>query len=246
MGNPAVHFDIIGPDPETTGKFYSELFGWHTQTFPEMGGYTMIDAHAGGGINGGFGPTQAGQSPFVTFYVEVGDLQETLDKGGSLGAKTLVPPTEVPNIVTFAHFADPQGNVIGLVKGGGEGPGVSAGDNPKVDWFEVLGPDPKALWSFYRELFGWEIKESAPDADMVYGQVDTGADRGITGGIGGTPDGQPHVTVYARVEDLQKYLDRADELGGTTIMPPMKVDDHTTIAVIRDPQGTMFGLYTGM
>ena len=45
MGSPVVHFDVSGPDPETTAKFYSELFGWHTQTFPELS-YTMIDTHA--------------------------------------------------------------------------------------------------------------------------------------------------------------------------------------------------------
>jgi predicted enzyme related to lactoylglutathione lyase len=27
-----------------------------------------------------------------------------------------VPVTEIPNMVTFAQFADPQGNVVGLVK----------------------------------------------------------------------------------------------------------------------------------
>jgi len=28
-----------------------------------------------------------------------------------------MPPTEIPDQVTFALFADPQGNVIGMVKG---------------------------------------------------------------------------------------------------------------------------------
>jgi uncharacterized protein len=245
MGNPVVHFDIIGPEPEMTAKFYSELFGWHTQSFPELN-YTMTDTHAGGGINGGFAPTSEGQPSFVTFYAEVDDLQATLDKAESLGGKTLATPTEIPNVVTFAMFADPQGNVIGLVKGGGQEAPASAGDNPKIDWFEVLGPDPQALWSFYRDLFGWQIKESSPDAGFAYGQVEPTGGRGIPGGIGATPDGQPHVNMYAAVDDLQKYLDRAGELGGTTIMPPMKVDEHISVAVFRDPQGTTFGLYTGM
>ena len=33
-----------------------------------------------------------------------------------LGGKTVVPETEIPNMVTFALFADPEGNVVGLVK----------------------------------------------------------------------------------------------------------------------------------
>ena len=52
MGNPVVHFEINGPDPELVAKFYSELFGWHVQSIPELE-YTTIDTHGGGGINGG-------------------------------------------------------------------------------------------------------------------------------------------------------------------------------------------------
>jgi predicted enzyme related to lactoylglutathione lyase len=28
-----------------------------------------------------------------------------------------VPPTEIPNMVTFALFQDPEGHTVGLVKG---------------------------------------------------------------------------------------------------------------------------------
>ena len=34
-----------------------------------------------------------------------------------LGGKTVMPVTEIPGMVTLAQFSDPQGNVIGLVKG---------------------------------------------------------------------------------------------------------------------------------
>ena len=78
---------------------------------------------------------------------------------------------------------------------------------------------------------------------MLHGAIDTGG-AGARGGIGSTPDGQPHVTIYALVDDLQKYLERAESLGGKTIMQPMQVDEHTHIAVFVDPQATTFGLYS--
>src|SRR5574341_770127 len=37
---------------------------------------------------------------------------EIIGKGG----KTIVPVTEIPGMVTFAQFADPEGNVVGIVK----------------------------------------------------------------------------------------------------------------------------------
>ena len=245
MGHAVVHFELIGPNPREAAKFYEELFGWHTQTWDEGGEneYILVDTHAGSGINGGIGASRGG-SPKVTFYAEADDLQAMLDKAESLGGTTVMPVTEIP-MVTFAHLSDPQGNVVGLVKGaepGQEAPGVSPGDNPGVSWFEVLGPDPKALWGFYKELFGWSIKESEGEG-FVYGEVDTGSERGIPGGIGATFDGQGHTNVYAGVDDLQKYVERAESLGGKTLMPPMEVSGGTSIAMLADPQGTWFGLF---
>jgi predicted enzyme related to lactoylglutathione lyase len=66
----------------------------------------------------------------------------------------------------------------------------------------------------------------------------------MRGGIGSSPDGQPHVVLYSSVDDLAKYLERAEGLGGTVMMPATQVDEHTSIAVLTDPQGTAFGIYT--
>jgi len=45
----------------------------------------------------------------------VDDVEGYLDKAGTLGAKTLVLPVDVPT-GTFAWFNDPDGNTIGLWK----------------------------------------------------------------------------------------------------------------------------------
>jgi predicted enzyme related to lactoylglutathione lyase len=239
MGNPVTWFEINGPEAEQTAKFYSELFGWHVDAMPEAN-YNLIDTHSGSGINGGIGQTREGQPPHSVFYAENPDIQALLDKAESLGAKTVVPVTDIPDMVTFAQFTDPWGNLIGLVKGDGS-TRVSDGDNPPVDWFELQCSEPQKAWDFYRNLFGWEIKGSE-GAGPPHGEIDAGS--GIHGGIGGSPDGKPYVTMYALVDDFQKYLERSEALGGTTIMQPMEVGEGTSIAVFRDPQGTMFGLYT--
>ena len=44
------------------------------------------------------------------------DLEAALRKAGELGGSTVVPPTEIPNMVTFAIFTDPQGHRIGLIR----------------------------------------------------------------------------------------------------------------------------------
>jgi len=52
------------------------------------------------------------------FYVEVDDPQKYLEQAESLGGKVVAPVTEIPDQVTFALFADPEGHVIGIVKAG--------------------------------------------------------------------------------------------------------------------------------
>jgi uncharacterized protein len=238
MANPVTWFEIHGPEPERAAAFYTELFGWSTRTFPDMN-YTLIDTHAGAGINGGIGQTTEGQPPHSPFYAENPDIQALLEKAESLGATTVTPVTDIPDMATFAQFTDPFGNLVGLVQGDGS-TSVSDGDNPPVDWFELSCSEPQKAWDFYTELFGWEIKRDEGEG-FVHGQVDTGG--GVRGGIGSSPDGLPHVTMYASVKDLPKYLERAESLGAGVVMPPTQVDEHTTIAVFVDPQLVAFGIY---
>jgi hypothetical protein len=67
------------------------------------------------GIGGGVGQSPDGDG-HVTFYVEVDDPQAALDKIEQLGGKTVVPVTEM-EMVTFALFADPEGHLVGVVRG---------------------------------------------------------------------------------------------------------------------------------
>lgn len=236
MPNPVTWFEINGPAQDATAAFYAELFGWHTEVVPGETPYTLIDTHAGKGINGGLGAADAAHA---VFYVENPDIAQPLEAAVSLGATTVVPVTET-EMVTFAQFTDPFGNLVGLVQGDGT-TNVSAGDNPPVDWFELSCTEPQKACDFYRQLFGWAV-DSSMEGDFVHAQVDTGG--AFRGGIGSSPDGQPHVVLYAAVDDVHKFLERAETLGASVAMEAAKVDEHTTIGAFIDPQGAMFGVYT--
>jgi len=117
MGQPVVHFQIAGKEPLKLGKFYEDLFQWKlAEPMPEeMGSYTIVD-ESSSGLGGGIGASPDGK-PRVTFYVEVPDLQVALDQAVAMGGTVVRPPLDMPGIVAMAEFADPEGNVIGLVKG---------------------------------------------------------------------------------------------------------------------------------
>lgn len=112
MGQPVVHFEIGGRDSAKTAAFFSGLFGWKMQS---MGPATMINTGADSGIHGDISALGHEPHHYTIFYVQVDDVQGYLDKAGPLGGKTLVPPVEIPT-GTFAWFADPDGNTIGLWK----------------------------------------------------------------------------------------------------------------------------------
>jgi uncharacterized protein len=52
----------------------------------------------------------------VTLYVQVDAIDPTLEKIEESGGKTIVPRTEIPQVVTYALFTDPAGNMVGLVE----------------------------------------------------------------------------------------------------------------------------------
>ncbi len=113
--NPVVHVEVLGADAPRLQSFYRELFGWKPTLNAQGYGYVAVAPTAGASLTGGVGPS-AQRQPLVVFYVKVDDVTATMKKAESLGGKILVPPTDVPGGVTFGRFADPEGNVIGVVR----------------------------------------------------------------------------------------------------------------------------------
>jgi hypothetical protein len=116
MGAPIVHWEINVSDHEKGSKFYKDVLDW-TMIPHEGMPYVLVKDEGEGSIGGGIGKVQGGQSPSVTVYARVDDLQAYLDKAEKAGGKTVLPPTPIPGVGSCAMFADLDGNVIGLFKG---------------------------------------------------------------------------------------------------------------------------------
>jgi predicted enzyme related to lactoylglutathione lyase len=238
MSNAVSWFDLGGPDDKLLIDFYGALFGWSIQPLEGMN-YSLIDTGGREGANGGIGKSGTGD-PWATFYVEVEELQDCLDRASSMGAEIVVPVTEIPGFGSFAMFNDPDGLLVGLSKGDGTPPerGPSDGDGAAVDWFEVLGKDAGRTQSFYTELFNWKLRGGADDYEMV----DTGAGYGMRGGLGGV-DGPGWATIYASVGDVEATLVKAQQLGATIVYGPREVPDGPVAGAFKDPAGSVFGVY---
>jgi predicted enzyme related to lactoylglutathione lyase len=104
------YFELASPDPEATRSFYGPLFDWE-MTVPDPQGYGSVQQDAGGlwdtsGMGGG---------TWAIFYVQVDDVQATLDRAVELGGSVTLPLVDNGQIV-FAHLLDPHGNRVGVWK----------------------------------------------------------------------------------------------------------------------------------
>lgn len=112
MSNPVMHFELMGKDAIALQAFYARVFGWKLgPPLAEFGNYSLVDSE-GKGIGGGIGEGD----PRVTVYIEVDDPQAYLDEAVKAGATVLMPVTKIMEGTTIAMFADPAGNVTGLLE----------------------------------------------------------------------------------------------------------------------------------
>ena len=113
-----------------------------------------------------------------------------------------------------------------------------------VAFFEVISTEPERAQKFYGELFDWHV-EASPGLDG-YALVDTGGgEAAVGGGIGRSQGpGDTGVKIYMRVDDLDSCLARAEQLGGTPLVPPMDLPEgYGRIAIFADPDGNPVGLW---
>ena len=118
MGQPVVHFEVIGKDGAKLQSFYSQLFEWEINADNPMN-YGTVERYArpdGAGIGGGVGVGPEGYDGHVTFYVEVPDVEAALAQAESLGGSRMMGPDKVMEGVEIGLFTDPEGHVIGLLK----------------------------------------------------------------------------------------------------------------------------------
>ena len=125
MGQPVVHFEILGKDADKTQSYYSELFGWKIEALPfenpTQYGTVARDGNTnpeGIGIGGGVGEAPEGYSGHVTFYVEVPDVEAALAKAESLGGTRMMGPDQVPGGPVIGLLQDPDGLTVGVVQAG--------------------------------------------------------------------------------------------------------------------------------
>jgi predicted enzyme related to lactoylglutathione lyase len=114
-------------------------------------------------------------------------------------------------------------------------------NNPVVH-FEILGRDGAALVAFYRQLFGWELRDATMEGYSTYSFLPS-PDEGIGGGVGQLQSvQQSFVTIYVEVADARLVLEDAIRHGAQVVLEVNSIPGVGDIARFRDPQGNIIGL----
>ncbi len=111
--------------------------------------------------------------------------------------------------------------------------------------FEILGKDAQGLQNFYKQAFDWHFDSPVKGVNVPnYSIVNTQADAGIQGGIGGSPEGYAgHVTFYVGVPNIEAAFAKIETLGGKRMMGPDVVPGGgPTIGMFTDPEDHVIGL----
>jgi predicted enzyme related to lactoylglutathione lyase len=243
--------DLSTSDPEAAKSFYEALFGWTHEDLPTGNGtYTMFR------LNGKDvaavsqqQPDEANQGipPHWNNYVTVEDVDQSAGKVSGLGGTVLVEPFDVLDAGRMAVVADPTGAVFMLWQAKNNiGAGI-VNEPGALSWNEESTKDIGKAKDFYSSLFGWSYEDFA---DGAYSVIHLG-DRS-NGGIRPQSEQEaaipPNWLPYFAVGNCDEGAAKASELGGTVMMPPMDVLVEGTegrIAILTDPQGAAFALYSG-
>jgi predicted enzyme related to lactoylglutathione lyase len=114
-------------------------------------------------------------------------------------------------------------------------------------WYDLMTSEPAAAEEFYTKLVGWGT-QPFEGGDMPY-KMWTNQETPL-GGVMEMPDEvsasgvPPHWMAYVAVEDVQATATRVTEAGGQILKGATEIPGSGAFAVLADPQGAAFAIYS--
>lgn len=124
-------------------------------------------------------------------------------------------------------------------------------DNPwngVTVWHELMSLEPEKARSFYQQVIGLA---AAPLEDSPFPYTLWLQDGEPVGGLippqgeqKGWPSGsEPHWVSSFATDDVDQAVAKAQKLGGQVLVPPTDIPKFGRAAVLKDPEGAVFGIF---
>jgi len=257
--------DTGQPDPEAAVAFYRGVFGWEFEDVMPPGSHSKyFMARLRGGDVAAVGSLPEGAPAVATWntYICVSSADETASRAKAAGGRIVMEPFDVLDSGRMAVLADPEGAVFSVWQPDRMKGAQIVNEPGSVNFNGLNTRDVEAAKRFYGSVFGWRTY-TIGGAEMWtlpgYGDHLEERDPGLRERLaefGGEPgfedvvasidplgddqrDVPAHWSVTFSTDDADGLAARAEELGGSVLVPPLDVP-WARMTVIADPQGASF------
>jgi uncharacterized protein len=258
--------DTSQPDPEAALDFYSGLFGWEFENVlpPESPGKYFTARVRGGDVAAvGSIPEGMPQEASWNTYVWTDSADETAAKVQQAGGEVVMEPFDIMDSGRMAAFTDPEGAFFCVWQANQHKGARIVNEHGSLNFNVLNTRDQGGARSFYGAVFGWTTLELPGGFEMWtlpgYGDyletihpdirkqvAEAGGPEGFEDVVASIvpigddqPDARPHWGVTFAVDDADAIAEKAAELGGKVVVPPMDAP-WVRMTVIADPQGATF------
>jgi predicted enzyme related to lactoylglutathione lyase len=212
-------------------------------------------------------PEGAPPTALWTTYVWVDSADEAAAKAKEAGGSVVMEAFDVSDAGRMVVLSDPSGAVFGVWQAR-EAKGAQLVNEPGTwNFSELNARDLEGAKAFYGALFGWEVSSvdaegaggfwrmpgygdflAQRDPDLRERMEDVGAPEGFEDAVAWLvpmtseqfpDDTPPHWSVTFAVDDADAIADRAAQLGGKVLVPPLDAP-WVRMTVLSDPQGAVF------
>ncbi|MBN1455621.1 MAG: VOC family protein [Methanomicrobia archaeon] len=115
---------------------------------------------------------------------------------------------------------------------------------PTIVHFDIPAEDLERARRFYEHVFGWKIEQ--PPGPIPYYLIETtdlAGNPGVGGGMGPRQQPDEQIKQFIGVESIAAYIEKVEALGGSLVAPRMAVPGWGYLAICRDTEQNLFGLW---
>jgi predicted enzyme related to lactoylglutathione lyase len=111
-------------------------------------------------------------------------------------------------------------------------------------WHELMTTDTDAAAAFYSKVVPWKTQDSGMPSYTLWmaGKTQVGGLTGLP--ADGDASAPPHWIVYVATPDVDATVAAAERLGGKVLKGATDIPNMGRYAVLTDPQGATFAVYT--
>lgn len=230
--------DLVSPEPETSAKFYKNVFGWTSkQTGTEDEPYWLFRLN-GKPVAGMYRMRENNKFAGGEWlaYFSVNSPEDVISRSKSNGGNLVIKQTDIPGRGKIALLSDPAGAYFALIKSSNGDPEINRSSEFNFLWSELWSNDMLKSADFYKTIFNAQVKNQKDD-DRDYTVIINNSKPAF--GIIKNPveNVRSHYIQYILVTDVKGIEKKALDAGAKIIIPADSSIRNGTVSVFADPTG---------